>query len=214
MLTSPTQTPLQSLNKAYRKEKVTRAAIDRLKAELPRFLDLTGGDDVSESTLRDHLQHFLREVWYPKSDFLVQSEVRRMDTIIHDGPKKKDPVGVIVETKTRRNSQEMWHPRSRPNAKALHELVLYFLRERAAGNTAIKSLVITNGDDTYLFADRDFERLFWEKKRWRKRLLELDADPGKKQRTGSRGYRPPVDREEFLAAAQVGAAAPEKPTDA
>jgi len=179
MLSTPTQTPLQSLNKAYRKEKVSRKAIDRLKAELPRFLDLTSGDDVSESTLRDHLQHLLREVWYPNSDYLVQSEVRRMDTIIHDGAKKKDPVGVIVEAKTLRNSQEMWHPRSRPNAKALHELILYFVRERAAGNVALKTLVITNGDDTYLFADRDFERLFWEKKRWRKQLLALDADAGK-----------------------------------
>ncbi|MCP9237719.1 Eco57I restriction-modification methylase domain-containing protein [Lewinella sp. JB7] len=179
MLTFDTQTPQKSLNKAYRKEKVARKDIDRLKAELPRLLDLTGGDDVSESTLRDHLQHFLREVWYPKQDFLVQSEVRRMDTVIHDGPKKKDPIGVIVEAKTRRNSSEMWHLRTRPNSKALHELVLYFMREREAGNTGIKTLVITNGDAIYLFADRDFERLFWEKKRFRKQLLQIDADGGK-----------------------------------
>lgn len=48
MLSYPTQPPAKALNKAYRKEKVPRAAVDRLKAELPRLLDLTGGDDVSE----------------------------------------------------------------------------------------------------------------------------------------------------------------------
>ncbi|PPK87755.1 Eco57I restriction-modification methylase [Neolewinella xylanilytica] len=122
---------------------------------------------------------FLRQVWYREADCLVATK-GRIDAVIHDGPKAKDPVGVMIEAKRARNSAEMWHPR--PGAqtnKALLELVLYFVRERESGNVGIKSLVITDGDQTYLFADRDFERLFWEKKRFRKRLLEIDADPGK-----------------------------------
>jgi hypothetical protein len=138
-----TRTPLKSLNPAYRKEKVSRKAIDRLKQELPLFLDRTRGK-ISESTLRDHLQTLLRGVAFPAEDFLVQSEVRRMDTVIHDGPKRKDAIGVIIEAKTTENSNEMFST-GKPNVKSLHELVLYFLRERHSGNTAIKNLLITNG---------------------------------------------------------------------
>jgi hypothetical protein len=170
-------TPTQSLNPAYRKEKVPREAIDRLKRELPLLLRRTTGK-VSESTLRDHLQTFLRGVAYPDTDFLVQTELRRMDTVIHDGPKRKDPVGVIIEAKTTENRGEMFST-DKPNVKALHELVLYFLRERHRGNTGIKQLLITDGDAVFLFADAEFERLFWNKKRFRKELLALDADTGK-----------------------------------
>ncbi|MDN3633457.1 hypothetical protein QWY85_02225, partial [Neolewinella lacunae] len=170
--------PGQALDKSYRKQKVARQDIDRLKTELPRLLDLTADHVESEATLRDHLQSFLRGLAYPADDFLVQSEVRRMDTVIHDGPRKKDPIAVIIEAKTSRNRTEMFTP-ERPNAKALHELALYFVREREAGNTAIKHLLITDGNHFYVFADGDFERLFFSKKRFLRELLAADADPGK-----------------------------------
>ncbi len=172
-----TLTPLKSLNPAYRKEKVSRQDIDRLKHELPLFLDRTQGK-ISESTLRDHLQTLLRGVAFPAADFLVQSEVRRMDTVIHDGAKRKDDIGVIIEAKTTENIGEMFSIR-KPNVKSLHELVLYFMRERHAGNTAIKNLVITDGDALFVIADKEFERLFWDKKRFRKKILDADADAGK-----------------------------------
>ena len=170
--------PQKALHPAYRKEKVSRREIDHLKLALPRLLDLCADPQLSESTLRDHLQSFLRAYLYPGTDFLLQSELRRMDTVIHDGPKTKDPIGVIIEAKTPRNVGEMFSP-ERPHAKAMRELLLYFMRERAAGNAAIKQLVITNGDDFYLFPDREFERIGWEKKRFRKALLAADADKGK-----------------------------------
>jgi hypothetical protein len=178
MLTVKTQKTSQVLDKGYRKQKVARKDIDRLKTELPRLLNLTGEQVESEATLRDHLQSFLRNLAYPASDFLVQSEVRRMDTVIHDGPKKKDPIGVIIEAKIARNRAEMFHP-EKPDCKALYELVLYFVRERELGNVAIKNLMITDGNHFYLFADSDFERLFWNKKKFRKQLLTTDADQAK-----------------------------------
>ena len=100
----------------------------------------------------------------------MQTELRRMDTVIHDGPKRQDPVGVIIEAKTTENRHEMFST-GKPNVKALHELALYFMRERQRGNTGIKQLIITDGDAIFLFADAEFERLFWNKKRFRKELL-------------------------------------------
>ena len=177
MLTVSTSTSTQSLNAAYRKEKVSRQAIDRLKTQLPLLLDRIGNPAESEENHKQHFMSFLQEVWYREADCLVATK-GRIDAVIHDGPRSKDPVSVMIEAKRKTNRGEMFHP-SRPNVKGLQELVLYFLRERAGGNTAIKTLMITDADEVYLFADREFERLFWEKKRFRQRVLAADADAGK-----------------------------------
>ena len=177
MLTVSTSTPTQSLNAAYRKEKVSRQAIDRLKTQLPLLLDRIADPAESEENHKQHFMSFLQAVWYREADCLVATK-GRIDAVIHDGPRAKDPVSVMIEAKRKTNRSEMFHP-SRPNVKGLQELVLYFLRERAAGNTAIKTLMITDADEIYLFADREFERLFWEKKRFRQRVLAADADAGK-----------------------------------
>lgn len=169
--------PLESLNAAYRKEKVTRAAIDRLKRELPKLAKRTANTAESEENHKGHFMDFLREVWYREADCLVATK-DRIDAVIHDGPGGKDPVGVMMEMKRSANRTEMFS-KDRPNVKSLHELVLYFMRERDGGNTAVKNLLITDGNEVYLFADREFERLFWEKRKFRKDLLALDADRGK-----------------------------------
>ncbi|MEL7160199.1 MAG: Eco57I restriction-modification methylase domain-containing protein, partial [Bacteroidota bacterium] len=176
-----TNTPKQALNKAFRKEKVSRTEINRLKRELPLLLERIANAAESEENHKGHFQDFLKEVWYKADDCLVAPK-GRIDLVIHDGPKSKDPVGVMIEAKRRTNKVEMFSA-AKPNVKSLHELVLYFLRERNGGNTAIKTLMITDADETYLLPDREFERLFWEKKTFRKKVLAADGDSGKTNNT-------------------------------
>jgi len=176
-LKATTNTPKQALNKAYRKEKVTRKEIDLLKKELPLLLDRIANAAESEENHKGHFQDFLKEVWYKSEECLVAPK-GRIDLVVHNGAKAKEPVGVMIEAKRRANKMEMFSA-AKPNVKSLHELVLYFLRERNDGNTAIKTLMITDADETYLFPDREFERLFWEKKRFRDKVLAADADAGK-----------------------------------
>ncbi len=176
-----TNTPQKALNQAYRKEKVTRQEIDLLKRELPLLLDRIANTNESEENHKGHFQDFLKEVWYKNADCLVAPK-GRIDLVIHDGPKAKEPVGVMIEAKRKANKAEMFSA-AKPNVKSLHELVLYFIRERNEGNTAIKTLMITDADETYLFPDREFERLFWEKKRFRNKVIAADADTGKTNNT-------------------------------
>ncbi|MEJ7804728.1 MAG: TaqI-like C-terminal specificity domain-containing protein, partial [Telluria sp.] len=49
----------------------------------------------------------------------------------------------------------------RPNSKALHEAVLYFMRERAKGKQGIFTIVITDFYSWFVIDARDFDRLFW-----------------------------------------------------
>ena len=91
-----TNTPKQALNKAYRKEKVTRTEINHLKLALPLLLDRIANATESEENHKGHFQDFLKEVWYKSADCLVAPK-GRIDLAIHDGPKAKDPVGVMIE---------------------------------------------------------------------------------------------------------------------
>ncbi|WP_116127742.1 hypothetical protein [Lewinella sp. IMCC34183] len=90
MLQHPALTPNQSLNKAYRKEKFARADIDQLKHELPLLLNRIANAAESEENHKGHFMTFPKEVWYRAADCLVSTK-DRIDAVIHDGPKAKDP---------------------------------------------------------------------------------------------------------------------------
>jgi adenine-specific DNA-methyltransferase len=78
--------------------------------------------------------------------------------VIHNGRTAKDNVGVIIETKKPGNKSEMISP-DKPNAKALHELLRYYLNERSkADNKEIRHLIITDIHAWYIFDAADFER--------------------------------------------------------
>ena len=147
----------------------------------------------SEENHKQHFMTFLREVWYREADCLVATK-QRIDAVIHSGPRAKHPVAVMIEAKQRRKSRSQMFSISNPNVKSLHELVLYFVRERNSGNTEIKNLVITDLDQIYLFTDREFERLFWERATFRKQLLAADNDSGKTNDTAYEIIRNYVNR--------------------
>ena len=85
--------------------------------------------------------------------------------VIHNGPKAADTVGVIIEAKKPGNKSEMISP-ARPNAKALHELISYYLHERYLNdNKEVKHLIVTNTWEWYIFDAADFENFFFDNKK-------------------------------------------------
>ena len=55
---------------------------------------------------------------------------------------------------------------ARPNAKALHELILYYLRERTSGNLRMTRLIACNIYEWYIFDAADFDRSIYSDKGW------------------------------------------------
>ena len=71
--------------------------------------------------------------------------------MIHNGKSAKDTVAVIIEAKKLTNKAEMISA-ARPNAKALHELLHYYMQERYINdNKEIKHLIATNIYEWYIF---------------------------------------------------------------
>lgn len=152
----------QALNKAYLKEKVARPAIENFKNCLRKLLSNIDLEE-SEANVRDHLRDFLNDAWY-KNDFLLASK-ERTDLVIHAGKTAKSPAAVLLEVKRPKNAGEMTSV-SDLNRKALQELVLYYLRERIDNeNHSIKSLIITDIHQWFIFEEKDFERYFYHHKK-------------------------------------------------
>ncbi|EGK8255447.1 class I SAM-dependent DNA methyltransferase [Campylobacter coli] len=72
--------------------------------------------------------------------------------------KKDKQIQVIIEAKLP-HSKDFFSP-SKPNCKALHECILYYLRERKALNSSLKHIIITDFYHFYIFKVDLFEELF------------------------------------------------------
>lgn len=87
---------------------------------------------------------------------------------------QNDTTEVIFEVK-KPNSNDFFTPNN-PNCKALHECILYYLRERKNTNSSLKFIIITNCYHFYIFSAKDFEKLFHKNKEFQK-LFENFQNP-------------------------------------
>lgn len=150
-----------TLNDAYRKQSLTAEQIAVFKQNLSILFSRTN-DAESEEYNKNIISDFLKDTYYKGLHEINTNE--RKDLVIHNGPKASDLVGVIIEAKKPSNKSEMISVQ-KPNAKALHELVHYYLQERIyKNNTSIKYLIATNVYDWFVFDAQDFEKLFFENK--------------------------------------------------
>ncbi|EAI2156686.1 class I SAM-dependent DNA methyltransferase [Campylobacter coli] len=72
--------------------------------------------------------------------------------------KKDKQIQVIIEAKLPHSKE--FFSQSKPNCKALHECILYYLRERKALNSSLKHIIITDFYRFYIFKADLFEELF------------------------------------------------------
>ncbi len=150
-----------SLNKAYRLIKPKRQDLNTFKANLKTLLSHID-EKEREENVKNHLMTFLRDTFY-QTDYLINTK-ELTDFVIHLGKDSKAPAGVLFEVKKPTNKADMI-TKDNLNAKAMHELILYFLRERLNNNNnSLTHLVITNVYEWFVFDAQLFERVFRESK--------------------------------------------------
>lgn len=163
------QSPKQSVNKAYLKQRPLRSQMDLFKAGLIGLLDKID-EKESEEFHKNLVSDFLKKTIYQEEYFI--NTKGRQDLVIHNGKDNKTQVGVILEAK-RPNNKSDWFTPDKPNGKAIHELVLYYLRERIeANNIDLKYLVATNINEWYIIEASYFEKLFYKNKAFVKHYEE------------------------------------------
>src|SRR5690606_25196405 len=146
-----------SLDKAYRLIKPRREDLNKFKQNLINLLSHIG-DQHSEENVKIHLMDFLKNTFY-HPDFLVSIK-DRADFVIHLDKTSQSPVGVLFEVKKPSNKAEMV-TKENLNMRAMHELILYFLRDRIKNkNLSLTTLVITNIYEWFVFDATQFEKIF------------------------------------------------------
>lgn len=156
------KTPRKALSKAYLKAPISRSEIEQFKTA---FITLQEKIDVEETEehLKNNIRDFLLDSYY-KGNYAINVKDRK-DLVIHNGPKTADDVGVIIEAKSLKNKSEMVS-REQLNAKALQELLRYYLNERVdQGNIKLKQLIITNANEWYIFDATQWEQLIYNNKK-------------------------------------------------
>lgn len=144
------------LNPYYRKKPI-------LEIELNEFI----------KTLRDYKTHLESNLKNNEDSLVANALSKFFENLdfecevksIHKGNsgidlalKKEGLTQVIIEAKLP-YSKEFFNP-NKPNCKALHECILYYLRERKSSNSSLKYIIITNFYSFYIFKANLFEELF------------------------------------------------------
>lgn len=154
-------TPKKALNKAFLKVRPLRSEIDLFKANLITLLGKVNEVEREENQ-KNHIRDFLRDTFYKTTNEINTKGTQ--DLVIHIDKSNKSKVGVIIEAKRPSNKAD-WISASKPNTKALHELVLYYMRERVdEKNIDVKYLIATNIYEWYIIESSYFDKIFFGNK--------------------------------------------------
>jgi adenine-specific DNA-methyltransferase len=163
---------IQSIDKSFRLIKPSREDLDKFKANLEKLLSRID-EKESEENVKGHLASFLKETYYDPN-YLIATK-GRADLVIHLEKDAKSQVGVLFEVKKPTNKADMV-TKDNLNAKAMHELILYFFRERITNkNISITHLVITNIYEWFVFDASLFDRVFARNSQLQKTFKEWES---------------------------------------
>ena len=171
-MSSKILTPHKALNKSFLKLKPSRKDIEIFKYNLTTLFERINVKE-SEEFQKNLIIDFLKKNGF-ESDFYINTKGRN-DLVIHNDKTAASPVGVIIETKSISNSSEMISAK-KLNAKALQELLLYFLRERITHkNFELKHLIVTNLYEWFIFDAYQFEQFFAKNKKLVKQFEDFET---------------------------------------
>ncbi len=151
-----------SSNKGFVKYRPVKSEIELFKKNLNILISKI--DEIErEENQKNHVRDFLLDTYYKNKNEI--NTKGNQDLVIHTGKSNKSTVSVIIEAKRPSNNNE-WFASDNVNRKVLHELILYYLRERIeCKNSDIKYLIATNVYEWYIIDASYFERFFY-KNQW------------------------------------------------
>ncbi len=153
------QTIQESLSVSYQIEKIGKSELDLFKKNLVEYLSKINPAEHEENA-KYPVRDFLRDTFFKDKNEI--NTKGRIDFAVYEG---EQPV-VIIETKRASAKTDPDMVRAgNLNAKAMYQLVLYFLEERIQHNNInIKYLVATNMHEWFIFDAALFEKLFFKNK--------------------------------------------------
>jgi len=154
----------KALNPAYFKQNLKTESINLFITNFKKLFERIN-ENESEEHNKNIVADFLKNTFY-KDNYEINTSGRK-DLVIHTENTGNSPVAIIIEAKSPTNKSEMISF-EKPNTKAFHETIHYFLHERIfKQNKDIKHIIITNIYEWFIFDAADFEKLFYANKTFR-----------------------------------------------
>ncbi|MBF7043727.1 type IIG restriction enzyme/methyltransferase [Campylobacter volucris] len=154
------------LNPYYRKKQITQNEFDHFNKALSKYLlKLEQAHEQNEDYLvANALSPFLASLNFKTHIKTKQKGKSEIDLSITKDELSTD-LEVLIEAK-KINSKE-FISQTKPNAKALHESILYYFRNREH-SFSLKFIIITDFYKFYVFRSKDFEELFYKNAKFKK----------------------------------------------
>lgn len=166
--------PNQTVNKAYLKQTVEKTEIIRFREAMRKMLKNVNANE-SEEHNKNLVMEFLSDAFY-KNTHAINTK-GNTDAAIYASPDSiNSNILVLIEAKG--PGRPDMAKRTELNCKALHELILYYIREEKGDhhNTEIKHLIITNCYEWFVFDKTCFYRLFLANKKFAKEVIDADRE--------------------------------------
>lgn len=165
--------PIQVVNKIYLKQPVGENDIKSFRSAMRKMLKNVNANE-SEEHNKNLVMEFLSNAFYKNTNAI--NTKGKTDAAIYESPDSiQSPALVLIEAKG--PGRPDMAKRSELNCKALHELILYYIREEEINhNTKIKHLIITNCLEWFVFDKACFYRFFLANKKFKNEVLEADRE--------------------------------------
>ncbi|MGQ2775124.1 class I SAM-dependent DNA methyltransferase [Campylobacter coli] len=159
------------LNPYYRKKPILEAELNEfIKALKDYKTSLENNLKNNEDSLAANaLSKFFENLHFECEIKSIHKGNSGMDLAL----KKDKQIQVIVEAKLPHSKE--FFSQSKPNCKALHECILYYLRERKALNSSLKHIIITDFYRFYIFKADLFEELFNKNKYFKEAFENFES---------------------------------------
>ena len=165
--------PNQTVNKAYLKQSVGETEIIGFKEALRKMLNNINANE-SEEHNKNLVIAFLSNAFYKNTNAI--NTKGKTDAAIYESPDSLNS-NILVLIEAKGPGRPDMAKRTELNCKALHELILYYIREEEyQHNTKIKHLIITNCYEWFVFDKLVFYRLFLANKKFVKEVIDADRE--------------------------------------
>ncbi|EPZ5669022.1 class I SAM-dependent DNA methyltransferase [Campylobacter coli] len=159
------------LNPYYRKKPILEAELNEFIKALKDYKTSLENNlkNNEDSLVANALSKFFENLHFECEIKSIHKGNSGMDLAL----KKDKQIQVIVEAKLPHSKE--FFSQSKSNCKALHECILYYLRERKALNSSLKHIIITDFYRFYIFKADLFEELFNKNKYFKEAFENFES---------------------------------------
>ncbi len=159
------------LNPYYRKKPILEAELNEFTKALKDYKTSLENNlkNNEDSLVANALSKFFENLHFECEIKSIHKGNSGIDLAL----KKDKQIQAIVEAKLPHSKE--FFSQSKPNCKALHECILYYLRERKALNSSLKHIIITDFYRFYIFKADLFEELFNKNKYFKEAFENFES---------------------------------------